>query len=449
MYGISFRKKTNKKSKSLLERKPKIDSFLQYAIYGINSRKNGTGDNDPKYGIFSRLKRYHMDQVPLMFDQFTRTYEITGTKHVWIKNPKVDMSKRLCTLQLCFCAQNDKNVVKPSLIFRCKPQDSTCKIPKAAVIKKELSKYHPDVVVYFQCKAWADQDVSLQWLKDFRLYTNEQGEVLLGLDNLGTQKTQQYQEYAVKHGIDLIYTPESCTDAVAVTDRNLGQLVKRKMHELFKKDFEANVDDWINGKITASQRRIKYTHWLGTVWKEITSSPEYISTVFTAFQRCGMCNAKDGSDNKEVKIDGLDNYVVSVPGDHSSNYCAMCWSGTSNDNNNINQTWIDCEVCSRWFHVECTQDSKIKKMTQSQLESATFKCEDCAVQLYEPKDDKYDDIHCQGEMHIEDEVLMITQFVNNNTNNSIGGKRKKSAYNNKNQEISDVDMSSDDLELSD
>ena len=83
-----------------------------------------------------------------------RTYEDKGAKRVWIAGSKADDGKRFCTLQICA-----RSAVDPS-----KPRRGQ---PKIAVIfrgqgkrisAEERPAYHPDVLVRFQPKAWADEE---------------------------------------------------------------------------------------------------------------------------------------------------------------------------------------------------------------------------------------------------------------------------------------------------
>ena len=82
----------------------------------------------------------------------------------------------------------------------------------------------------------------------------------------------------------------------------------------YKEDLESNEERlnlWKNGKITAGERRILYTKWLGRAFDDYTKNhPDEITK---AFKRCGMFNAMDGSENHLIKLrKGFDYEVPSI-----------------------------------------------------------------------------------------------------------------------------------------
>ena len=219
-----------------------------------------------------------------------------------------------------------------------------------------------------------------------------------------SQKTSKYQSVAKKHKVLLLYTPYNTTDLCAVTDCGLGQLVKSGMVKKYAADLEQNLELWSEGKVSASERRVKFTLWLGDVWDDI--SENYQETITKAFQRCGMLNAKDGSENQLIKIPRVENYSIGQPGDSQSVLCAYCWKGKtpsmlrcnkrkkskkgkakknikkksckpnkSKDNsNNIDENaikFVSCAVCTRNIHEECGKPDKYIQ----------FVCKYCVIDL--------------------------------------------------------------------
>ena len=71
---------------------------------------------------------------------------------------------------------------------------------------------------------------------------------------------------------------------------------------------EERLNAWQNGKVSAGERRILFTKWLGEAWEDYTEN--HADEIFNAFQRCGMCNAIDGSENHRVKVPRVENYQV-------------------------------------------------------------------------------------------------------------------------------------------
>jgi hypothetical protein len=107
---------------------------------------------DSSVPIVSRFKLSeiaNMDQSPLPFEcQRGRTYSKTGGRTVRLKGQKSGWEKRQCTLQICVFADGVDRC-KPLLKFKGKPK---AKGPRIT----EMKKYHLNVVVIFNKKAYAN-----------------------------------------------------------------------------------------------------------------------------------------------------------------------------------------------------------------------------------------------------------------------------------------------------
>lgn len=204
------------------------------------------------------------------------------------------MDKRQNTMQLCFCAGKSK--MKQALIFKGKPDPRNPRLPASTQLRAEMKKYAKDILVYWDENAYASAAVNQAWMEDFcELAAKNEPEVMLGLDNLSTQKTTNYQQTARDGDVLLTYTPEDTTDLCAVTDDGLGEMTKLGINKLYENDLYNDLDRLINGEVTASERRILMTHWLKQVTDDIEKNKH--DTVVKAFQHCGMLNAKDGFEN--------------------------------------------------------------------------------------------------------------------------------------------------------
>ena len=70
-------------------------------------------------------QRFNVDQVPLPFVvKQDRTYELSGSKQVWVSQPGSGLDKRQATLQLCIRAEG-RQTVKPAIVFQGKGNVST------------------------------------------------------------------------------------------------------------------------------------------------------------------------------------------------------------------------------------------------------------------------------------------------------------------------------------
>jgi hypothetical protein len=308
-YQVSLRAANNKKSKSVEQRLPQIRKFHQT----VKEFRQPPPQMDPKYGRFPANRTYHVDQVPLEFGgMFKKTYDRKGKKSIRIKGTKFNLDKRQATLQPCFCAEGPQNV-NPGIIFRITPQKNkktgtvNSKVPTTKAVQKEfklMKRRFPNVNVYAQKKAWADSNVVMNWLKDYKKESGS-GEKLLGLDNLGAQCSPEFKEAARKTETLLIYTPEDCTDACAVTDAGPGRSLKNDMKNLFYQHYENNPDLWDkDGLLSASDRRMLFVQWLSESWEKMKNQRQ--GEVTNAFQRCGMLNSIDGSEDHLIKVQGYD-----------------------------------------------------------------------------------------------------------------------------------------------
>jgi hypothetical protein len=89
-----------------------------------------------------------MDQTPVPFDFLgSGTYEVRGSKTVWVKGTGSGLDKRQCTVQLTIFADGVPRI-KPLVIFR-----GTGKRIK----KSEKQRYDRRVHIAWQENAWCDE----------------------------------------------------------------------------------------------------------------------------------------------------------------------------------------------------------------------------------------------------------------------------------------------------
>lgn len=85
-------------------------------------------------------------------------------------------------------------------------------------------------------------------------------------------------------------------------------------NKLATQHMQENLDDYVKGKITARERRILFTKWVGQAWEEISSMKAMIKR---SFVKAGIAVAIDGSQDSEINIDGLADYSVDSDDDSS------------------------------------------------------------------------------------------------------------------------------------
>ena len=78
-----------------------------------------------------------------------------------------------------------------------------------------------------------------------------------------------------------------------------------------------NLQLYVEGKITASARRILLTKWIGEAWQEVADNKEMI---IRSFRKVGIALPVNGSDDGDIHIEGLDDYKFSYTCNSSDEY---------------------------------------------------------------------------------------------------------------------------------
>ena len=71
------------------------------------------------------------------------------------------------------------------------------------------------------------------------------------------QQIDSVKELLKKHKTSLVNVPPGCTSRVQVVD------VLKIRRSLFEDNLNKNLDQYVDGKINASQRRVLMTKWVG------------------------------------------------------------------------------------------------------------------------------------------------------------------------------------------
>jgi hypothetical protein len=168
----------------------------------------------------------------------------------------------------------------------------------------------------FQPKAWADRVFSNEWAtKFFGLWLQTEHvdeETLLLCDGLDSQKTPEFKNILQTNLCSRLISPPDCTDCLQAVDAGLGGLVKFKMSQEFEKWLEVddNLHQWEDGSVSASDKRVLLTRFLGSAWEEIFSNPHYHPRTY--FERTGSLMTVDGSEDNLIQIKGC-SYTVPPP----------------------------------------------------------------------------------------------------------------------------------------
>ena len=96
-----------------------------------------------------------------------------------------------------------------------------------------------------------------------------------------------------------------CTSRVQVVDVMVNKPFKDEVRRLFENHLDSNFERYVEGKISASERRVLMTKWVGEAWSKVGKMKD---SIIRSFKKCGLSVALDGSEDDQVNIEGIPNY---------------------------------------------------------------------------------------------------------------------------------------------
>ena len=277
--------RTNTHKLSFRERLPQVQKYHRFLIYQL---QRSEPQRCIKYGRFPPGKMWSMDQTPIEIGfREKMTYNPKGFQ-CDIRSAPSDC-KRLCTAQVWICADPTK-FVNLEIIFKGLEKTKTT---------KEMEHYAslPNVTVRFQRKAWADESIMVRSLAHFREQTINDGEVLLIMDNHGSQKTPYCRSFMEAMYIIPAYTPPNCTDILAPCDHHVQVQLKILMH----KELERRMDNESLLGLCAQDKRMLVAEVLSLAWASLCT--DYHHLIRASFIDTGKLVAKDGSEWHRVVLE--------------------------------------------------------------------------------------------------------------------------------------------------
>ncbi|CAB1106732.1 unnamed protein product [Ectocarpus sp. CCAP 1310/34] len=129
---------------------------------------------------------------------------------------------------------------------------------------------------------------------------------ILIMDNLHAQTTDDFKEDLAKHCNTLAwYGPSECTDEVQPVDAGAGPFlmveVGRQMDIWLEQS--DNLKRWETASLTASDRPVLITRWMGAAMARLNSQQAYRCRLFG---KCGMAMTVDGSGDDRITLEDLD-----------------------------------------------------------------------------------------------------------------------------------------------
>ena len=157
----------------------------------------------------------------------------------------------------------------------------------------------PNVTVRFQKNAWCDEPSFIKSLADFRRATLEDGEVLLGMDRHGPQRTPYSRAFMRKMHIFCMFTPANCTDRIAPCDHHVAKTLKTKMRIILKS--RHTVDELM--ALETCDKRMTVAKAASEAWEDMLTNHAYLFRAAFVDTCTGWLVAMDGSENKLIMLE--------------------------------------------------------------------------------------------------------------------------------------------------
>ena len=130
--------------------------------------------------------------------------------------------------------------------------------------------------------------------------------MLLVLDVHKAQNTDRVHRLFETQQTTPVYVPPGCTSLVQPLDVSFNAPFKAVIGRLANEHVAANLTDYVQGTIPATERRILFTRWVGQAWEELSANKDMIKR---SFKKCGISVAIDGSEDASINIEGLSDYT--------------------------------------------------------------------------------------------------------------------------------------------
>ena len=101
-----------------------------------------------------------------------------------------------------------------------------------------------------------------------------------------------------------------------------------------------NLDLYISGKITASKRLVLMTTWCGNAWSQTDQG-----MVKRVFKKCGINAALDGSENEQLHIEKISDYVMpNIRDDYDEYELVESGNGSETDDQSNDDYRLESEL---------------------------------------------------------------------------------------------------------
>jgi hypothetical protein len=102
--------------------------------------------------------------------------------------------------------------------------------------------------------------------------------------------------------------PGGCTGYVQPLDVSINKIMKSIIQQCEEDHYDANPEEYSEGKYSAGDRRVLITHWVAKAWKILHE--QHKDTIINTFCNLGLSLNPDGSEDSELKIQDLSGIEV-------------------------------------------------------------------------------------------------------------------------------------------
>ncbi|KAI1818975.1 DDE superfamily endonuclease-domain-containing protein [Xylaria intraflava] len=240
----------------------------------------------------------NLDETPMPFEFLNGyTYDHKGARSVEGKSDRSGWDKRQATLILLILADGSyKAELRPVIIFHGEGNAKS----------KEEDRYHSQVIVKFNTKAYNNADLLADWIDNNLGAYTKQRDSLLVMDVAAFHKTEAIKEAIKRNKITTALIPPGLTAFIQPLDVGFNGPFKKWLDEEIE-TYQDNLEkqNRMPTKWSISDRRVMITHVVGNAWMR-AFQPENKAMVASLFIKTGISIHPDGRDDTSISIKGID-----------------------------------------------------------------------------------------------------------------------------------------------
>lgn len=123
------------------------------------------------------------------------------------------------------------------------------------------------------------------------------GNMLFVLDEHKAQTTDEIRRCLEQCNTEQVVIPPGTTSLVQQVDVVFNLPFKAAVEEQATQHLQENLDVYVTGQLSASERRVPNTKWVARAWETVKTN-----MVIRSFYKCGISLATDGSEDEEINI---------------------------------------------------------------------------------------------------------------------------------------------------